>query len=54
LIVMFLRVVRFIGGKNVFYLLIGKYHRPILERKVFMFLDIVGSTEIVDSLGPEE
>jgi len=54
LIVMFLRVISFIGGKNILYLLVGKYHRPVWERRIFMFLDIVGSTEIVDSLGPEK
>lgn len=54
IIVMFLRVVGFIGGKNAFYLLVGKYHRPVWERKVFMFLDIAGSTQLVDLLGPEK
>jgi len=54
LAVMVLRVFTFIGGKNIFYLLIGKYHRPVWERKVFMFLDINGSTKLVDALGPEK
>lgn len=54
LAVMVIRVIGFIGGMNIFYLLIGKYHRPVWERKVFMFLDIKGSTNIVDSLGPEK
>jgi hypothetical protein len=48
------RVVSFIGGKNIFYLLIGKYFRPVWERKFFMFLDINGSTKLVESLGPEK
>jgi class 3 adenylate cyclase len=52
--VMVLRVTTFIGGKNIFYLLVGKYHRPIWERKIFMFLDINGSSKIVDVLGPEK
>jgi adenylate cyclase len=54
LAVMVLRVVSFIGGKNIFYLLIGKYHRPVWEHKIFMFLDIKSSTKLVDSLGPEK
>ena len=54
LAVMVIRVIGFIGGKNIFYLMIGKYHRPVWERKVFMFLDIKGSTNLVDSLGPEK
>jgi len=49
-----LRVFSFIGGRNIFYLLIGKYHRPTWERKIFMFLDINGSTKLVDALGPEK
>jgi class 3 adenylate cyclase len=52
--VIVLRVFSFIGGKNIFYLLVGKYHRPVWERKVFMFLDINGSTKLVDALGPEK
>jgi class 3 adenylate cyclase len=52
--VIVIRVVSFIGSKNIFYLLIGKYHRPVWERKVFMFLDIKGSTNLVDTLGPEK
>jgi class 3 adenylate cyclase len=49
-----LRAFSFIGGKNIFYLLVGKYHRPVWERKIFMFLDIDGSTKLVDALGPEK
>ncbi len=52
--VIVMRVVSFIGGKNIFYLLVGKYHRPVWERKIFMFLDIDGSTKLVDALGPEK
>ena len=49
-----LRVVGFIGAKNLFYLIIGKYHRPVLESKLFLFLDIKGSTALVEALGPTE
>jgi len=52
--VMVIRIIGFIGGKNILYLLIGKYHRPVWERKVFLFLDIKGSTNLVDALGPEK
>lgn len=54
LMIMAIRIVGFIGGKNIGYLLIGKYHRPVWERKMFLFLDIKGSTNLVDSLGPEK
>jgi class 3 adenylate cyclase len=49
-----IRVVGFLGAKNLFYLIIGKYHRPVLEQKLFMFLDIKGSTGLVEKLGPVE
>lgn len=54
IVVLVIRVIGFLGGKNIFHLLIGKYHRPVWERKVFLFLDIKGSTNLVDSLGPEK
>ncbi len=46
-----LRIVGYVGGRNIFYLLIGKYHRPVVEKKVFLFLDMKGSTNLVDRLG---
>lgn len=54
LAVMVLRVISFVGGKNIFSLLVGKYHRPTWERRIFLFLDINGSTKIVETLGPEK
>jgi class 3 adenylate cyclase len=50
--VLALRVVGFIGAKTLFHLVIGRYHRPVLERKVFLFLDMKGSTQVVERLGP--
>ena len=52
--VLLLRIVSFIGGRNVIYLLLGKYRRPVWEQKIFMFLDITGSSKLVDKLGPEK
>jgi adenylate cyclase len=46
-----LRVVGFIGARNLFNLLIGRYMRPIRERKVLLFLDLKGSTAAVEALG---
>jgi len=54
LVILLIRIIGFVGGRNMFYLFIGKYHRPVWEHKVFMFLDIKGSTDLVDSLGPEQ
>ena len=52
--IMTLRVVGYLGARNLFYLMIGKYHRPVLERRIFLFLDIKGSTALVERLGPIE
>jgi len=42
-------------GKGVlFNLLIGKYHKPVEEERIFMFLDLSSSTEIAEKLGPFE
>jgi class 3 adenylate cyclase len=52
--IMTLRIVGYLGGKNLFQMMIGKYHRPVLERRIFLFLDIKGSTALVERLGPIE
>ena len=46
-----LRVVGFIGARNLLHLLVGRYMRPIIERKVLLFLDMKGSTATVEALG---
>lgn len=46
-----LRVIGFIGGKNLLYLICGKYHRPVIEQRLFLFLDMKGSTRFVQRLG---
>lgn len=50
--VLCLRAVGFIGARTLFDLFVGRYHRPVLEQKIFLFLDMKGSTEIVERLGP--
>lgn len=52
--IMMLRIVGYLGAKNLFQMMIGKYHRPVLERRIFLFLDIKGSTALVERLGPIE
>src|SRR5229473_4135913 len=47
-----MRVVRFIGVETLFHLTIGTYHRPVVEKKVLMFLDINDSTRLAEELGP--
>ncbi len=41
-------------GQNVLYnFFTGKYHKPILEQRVFMFIDMKSSTTIAEQLGHE-
>jgi adenylate cyclase len=47
----FLQMNRKIGPGNMFKLLIGRYHTPREEKRIFMFLDLVGSTMIAEKLG---
>jgi adenylate cyclase len=46
-----MRVVHFIGAANLFHLMVGTYHRPVLKRAVLMFVDMNGSTAIGRRLG---
>jgi adenylate cyclase len=50
--IMTIRIVGYIGAKNLVNLMIGKYYRPQMEQKIFMFLDLKNSTELVERLGP--
>lgn len=49
--VLVLRVVSFLGARNLFYLLIGRYQRPVFEQRIFLFMDLKDSTGITESLG---
>ncbi|MEX3007284.1 adenylate/guanylate cyclase domain-containing protein [Hoeflea sp. TYP-13] len=50
-IMLVLRVVSFIGGKNLLHLLTGRYQRPLQENRAFLFIDLKGSTKITEKLG---
>jgi class 3 adenylate cyclase len=47
-----MRTVHFIGIETLFHLTIGTYHRPVIQEKVLVFLDINGSTRLAEELGP--
>lgn len=49
-----MRVAHFIGLETLFHLTIGTYHRPVVEKKVLMFLDINNSTALAAQLGAIE
>ncbi len=46
-----MRAVHFIGIDTLFHLMIGTYHRPVIEKKVIVFLDINDSTGLAERLG---
>src|SRR5208282_30107 len=46
-----MRTVHFIGIETLFHLMIGTYHRPVVEEKVLLFLDINNSTGLAERLG---
>ena len=46
-----MRTVHFIGIETLFHLMIGTYHRPVIEEKVLLFLDINDSTGLAERLG---
>ncbi len=55
LVVVLLNIIKIVNqkfGPGVFYnMLIGKYHQPKVERRMFMFLDLKASTTIAEKIG---
>ena len=49
-----MRTVHFIGIETLFHLTIGTYHRPVIQEKVLVFLDINNSTGLAERLGAIE
>jgi adenylate cyclase len=49
----FLQMRRVIGGRTLNALLLGRYHRPVREERVFILVDIKGSTALAERLGDE-
>jgi len=45
------QVVRITGGRVLLKFILGKYHQPVREQRIFMFLDLVGSTPLAERLG---
>lgn len=46
-----LQIIRIIGGRTLIYFVLGKYYKPVREEKIFMFLDLAGSTALTERLG---
>jgi adenylate cyclase len=51
LLVAVLRVRDLIGSETFTSLILGRYHRPVSEERVFLFLDLVGSTAYAEEHG---
>ena len=46
-----IQIVRIIGGRTLINFVLGKYHRPVRENTIFMFLDLADSTALAERLG---
>lgn len=52
LVLQFVLMVRtIVGGRVLTNLLLGRYHQPLTEERIFMFLDVAGSTALAERLG---
>jgi len=45
------QIIRIIGGHTLVNFILGRYRQPVREDKIFMFLDLVGSTPLAERLG---
>lgn len=52
--VVVLQAAGLVGRRTFRDLVLGRYRRPRLERRFFLFVDVVGSTPIAERLGPLE
>jgi len=46
-----LRIRSLVGGRVLMNFLLGRYHRPLREQRVFLFLDLADSTRLSEKLG---
>ena len=46
------QVSQMVGPRNLAHVVLGRYHRPHLEDRFFLFVDIVGSTALAERIGP--
>jgi adenylate cyclase len=51
-VIFVLQVSRIVGGRTLLDMVLGRYHTPRAEERVFLFVDIVNSTVIAERLGP--
>ena len=46
------QVGQIVGPRNLGDVVLGRYHRPRLEERFFLFVDITGSTALAERIGP--
>jgi adenylate cyclase len=51
ILVFVVRMRDLIGGEVFVNFLVGRYHRPVREERIFLFLDVVGSTAFAETHG---
>ncbi|MCP3370010.1 adenylate/guanylate cyclase domain-containing protein [Bradyrhizobium cajani] len=44
-------LIRLIGGRVLLSVVLGRYRRPVREQRALLFLDLVGSTSLAESMG---
>ena len=54
LIIFWLQMRVFIGGRTLKNLIIGKYYRPQSEERIFMIVDVAGSTSAAQNIGDDK
>jgi len=54
IIILFLQISRLLGDGVLLKVLYGKYHKPVEEERIFMFLDVKSSTTIAEKIGHEK
>ena len=52
IILFILQISHQVGGRTLCNLVLGRYHRPRMEERFFLFVDVVGSTRIAETVGP--
>ena len=50
-LMLFINISRLLGQKSLVRLLIGLYHKPVIEKRIFMFIDLASSTTIAEEIG---
>lgn len=50
-VMLFINISRLLGQKGLVRLLVGLYHRPVIKKRIFMFIDLASSTAIAEEIG---